>query len=141
MNGAGCPICKISKLEEKTIKYLKKNQIIFKREKKFSKLKQKRYDFYIKDLDCLIEVDGEQHFKYIYHFHRTNKGFKNSILKDIKKNHYAISNNFHFLRISYKEIDYIETILESFINKVKKSNKQIIVYSNPKLYKKTYLFN
>ncbi len=133
----------MSFIERITFNYLEKNNYLIKKEKTFDDLynfKNLRYDFFLRDLNCLIEVDGQQHFYYPNEFYKNRNDIKIQILTDIKKNFYAIKNGFNFLRISYIETDHIDTILDTFINLVKRTEKQIIMYSNPKLYKSTYLF-
>ena len=66
--------------------------------------------------------------------------FNKRIITDIKKNNYAIKNGFNYLRISYKEQKYLKEYLKYFMNKIKLSDTQQIMYSNTRLYKNTYLF-
>ena len=65
LNGHGCPECNKSHLEEQTESILKKNNITFEPQKKFSWLKCKRempLDFYLPDYNIAIECHGIQHF-------------------------------------------------------------------------------
>ena len=140
-----CPICAYSKLEKYTKKFLDKLEIKFKSQKKYDNLKNKRclpFDFYIPELKLLLELDGIQHFKCDNYFHKNKKKiFKKRIITDIKKNFYAISNGYNFVRISYLELPFLERYLEYVINKIKSRDTQFIYFSNIKLYRKTYLFN
>ena len=104
---------KSSKLEIKVEEILRQNNISFKREVSFSDLNgcgntPLRFDFVIyknNKIFCIIETDGEQHFKFIKHFHKTIFGFKKSLEWDRKKNKYCLVNNIPLLRIPYWDYD------------------------------------
>lgn len=51
------------------------------------------FDFYIKDLRILIECQGEQHYKHIKFFHKTENEFKNAQQRDYIKQLYAREND------------------------------------------------
>ena len=67
---------KSSKLEIKVAEILRQNNVSFKQEVSFSDLNgcgniPLRFDFVIyknNKIFCIIETDGEQHFKFIKHF-------------------------------------------------------------------------
>lgn len=66
LNGAGCPICNESHLERQTAKYLDYINVIYKREKNWEWLKNKKplhIDFYLPTYNVIIECQGKQHFK------------------------------------------------------------------------------
>lgn len=143
MAGNWCPKCNESKLEKKASKYFDKYEIKYEPQMKFNDLKNKQclpFDFYIPEINALIEFDGIQHFEYRYLFHRKKENFNKRVITDIKKNNYAIEKNYNLLRISYLELPFVEKYLDYFINRVKYSEQQVVFFSNPKLYKKTYLF-
>lgn len=63
--GSGCPSCQESRGEREVAHFLKKRSIFFERQKKFGgcvDIRSLPFDFYIPELDLLIEYDGEQHF-------------------------------------------------------------------------------
>lgn len=73
------------------------------REKTFSNLLYKRllrYDFYIPELNLLIEADGQQHYENVDPY-GTAKLVRN---RDAIKNKYAKDNNINLLRIHYFRI-------------------------------------
>lgn len=39
-------------------------------------------DFYIKELESVIEVQGEQHYQFVKHFHGDYAGFRNQQKRD-----------------------------------------------------------
>lgn len=47
------------------------------------------FDFYIKDLGILIEVQGRQHDKYVEHFHGDKEGFLKSKKRDNLKKEFC----------------------------------------------------
>lgn len=133
--GVRCNICSESHGERKITNYLIKNNIIFKKEYKFKDCKHIHslpFDFAILDvnnhLQCLIEYDGEQHFKSIEWFNGKN-GLEQTQLRDQIKNNYCKFNGIHLLRIPYWELDNVEYILDNFLsnfNEIK--TKQAINY-------------
>ena len=107
--GNGCPICgKKSKGEERIKEFLEENNIEYLRE--YNLFKKYRFDFYLKDLDTVIEYDGIQHFKPINYF-GGEKGFKETCFRDKEKDIYCKKNNINLIRISYKDFNKIEKIL------------------------------
>lgn len=116
-NYIGCPHCnkKRSKGEQKIETYLMKNNYKFEIEKSFDwqSNKKRRYDFYVKDFNLLIEYMGEQHY------------LKNSYFKvpvewqqevDREKEEEAKSQGFNYLIIPYYNYDKIDTILDDWFN-------------------------
>ena len=75
-----------------------------------------RFDFYLNKYNTLIEFDGQQHFRPV-DFFNGEEGFRLTQLRDNIKNEYCKNNNIPLLRISYKEINNIENILNNFIDK------------------------
>lgn len=75
------------------------------------------FDFAIVDsegnLSCLIEYDGEQHFRQIEHF-GGDKKFKKQMLNDSLKNEYCNDNNINLLRIPYLDFNKIDVILSEY---------------------------
>ncbi|WGM49804.1 HNH endonuclease [Escherichia phage vB_Ec-M-J] len=114
-----------------TMKFLRNLHITI-TEKTFNDLKDKMklpYDFYVKDLNALIEYDGSDHFK--------NKSSRNNFIdrqkKDKMKTEYAINNGYNFLRIAYYE-GHLE-VLESFLKLIEENpGKQIVqIYGDVKI--------
>ena len=115
LSGRGCPICKSSKGEEDIYFFLTENNIKFEREKKFKELGKFRFDFYLPNLNTIIEFDGEQHFK-VNNFFGGEEGFRKRKQSDRIKNQYCEDNNINLLRIPYTEINNINNILKQTIN-------------------------
>jgi hypothetical protein len=108
LQGKGCPICRESNGERRIALFLENNNIEFIRQKKFNDcfFKEKlSFDFYLPNLDVIIEYDGIQHFKPVSIFGGVKEFEKNKI-RDKIKNEYCIKNNIHLIRISY--LDNIE---------------------------------
>jgi hypothetical protein len=113
LNGSGCPICKESKGEKEVRTVLLKYNISFIRQKKFEDCvnitlgKDKKtycvqlpFDFYLPDLNTIIEYDGEQHFKPVSGFGGV-KSFNRLRITDEVKNKYCKDNNIKLIRIPY----------------------------------------
>jgi hypothetical protein len=63
------------------------------------------FDFWIPSLRILIECQGEQHNKYVEHFHGNRAEYKESKLRDQLKKEWATKNNIPILEILYKDKD------------------------------------
>lgn len=91
-----------SKYEAAIANYLTKYNIKFIHQARYKDCKDKKhlpFDFYLIDYDILIEVDGEQHRKFIPHFHRTEEGFLLTQKHDTLKNDFCVNNEIKLLRI------------------------------------------
>lgn len=79
-----------------------------------------RYDFCIDDEDgdiiCLIEFDGLQHFEPIPYYGGI-EGLDARKKNDRIKNWYAYQNQIPLIRIRYDEIECVEEIITSFLEK------------------------
>lgn len=118
----------MSKNEEYIMKILLKENIYFEREKSFQDLRNGKYrfDFYIPNLhgaQCVIEVDGEQHFYKIKCFQKTKTDFLKQQEHDRRKNSYCLANNILLYRIPYWEIKNIFTFNDILNEKFKVKNK------------------
>jgi len=113
-NGNGCPKCKNSFGENKIRNYLEENNINYIQEKIFKDCKFKKvlpFDFYLPNLNVIIEFDGEQHFKPIKYF-GGEKTFKIIQKRDFIKNEYCRKNNIKLIRIPQYYFNNIEEFLE-----------------------------
>lgn len=61
------------------------------------------FDFFIKNCNILIEVQGRQHSEYVGHFHGDKSGFIASKKRDNLKIAYCEENNLTLLAINYNE--------------------------------------
>jgi hypothetical protein len=58
-------------------------------------------DFYLPARRMIIEVHGEQHYKFISHFHGTRLGFFYSCQRDLKKREWCEINNIRYIELPY----------------------------------------
>lgn len=120
-----CPNCsdfRSSKASKEIESWLTEHDVLFEKEYKFPDCKHQRslaFDFAVLDSDehvkCLIEYDGEQHFRpfqYIRDEDTRNTKFRDSKKRDAIKNAYCKRNNIPLIRISYLEQDILKPILE-----------------------------
>lgn len=106
----GCQTSK-SRGENKLQKIFDELNIKYQREKTFDDLlsldgKHKyRFDFYLYELNTIIEYDGKQHFisDTGYGKDLTNIQFRDSI-----KNDYCVKNNLNLIRIPYTDYDILD---------------------------------
>jgi Zn ribbon nucleic-acid-binding protein len=121
--GNRCPYCKSSKGEVRIRKYLEDNNIYFQEQYSFNDCRNVyplKFDFYLEDDSgkiILIEYDGEQHFKQMFYSDEYNESLKRDKIKDDYCNNH---DNIDLYRISYKEFDNIETILNDIISSYEK---------------------
>ena len=109
LRGVGCPICQESKGERSVTNILEKHKISYERQKKFDDCRnvfnkkvcrKLPFDFYIPLLNCLIEYDGEQHFRPVSKF-GGEEGFKKLRQRDELKNQYCEEKGIKLIRIPY----------------------------------------
>lgn len=103
-----CPKCNFSKGEKHIYNFLKKNNVDFKEQFRFDdcRLKNKLpFDFALFENDellCLIEYQGEQHFR-ARDFFGGEEGFIYQQKRDSIKKEYCIKNNIPLIEIPYWE--------------------------------------
>jgi hypothetical protein len=118
LSGCGCPKCNSSKGENKIRCYLIDNNIYFEEQKKFPDCRNLRslpFDFYIPDLNILIEYQGELHFDKM---RIKNKNLAFEKLQRTKQNdqikkEWCKNNNIKLLEILYTDYNEIENILNN----------------------------
>ena len=104
---------KTSKGEQKLINLFRRGGISFQREVTFEELTGKRkvplrFDFGLYKngrLICLVEYDGEQHYKYVKYFHKTLSGYKRQQEWDRRKNKYCLMHNIPLIRVPYWDLE------------------------------------
>lgn len=103
--------------------YLKNQNIEFASQYTFSNLKTKancmlRFDLALLNqgnLVCLIELDGQQHYKLHRIFAPTEEDLKWIQTRDEMKNNYCVKNNIHLYRIPYWNFNHINEELEKIL--------------------------
>jgi len=110
-NGSGCPKC-LESIGEKRIRiFLEENNIKYFQEYRFKDCKFKKelpFDFYLEDLNTVIEYDGKQHFEPVDYFGGLEGFLKTQ--RDKIKTEYCLENNIRIIRIGYFED--VEEVLE-----------------------------
>lgn len=115
-NTLSCGCIGKSKGEEKIELLLRRNNIVFERQKHFNSCKfpdtnyYAYFDFYLPKYHLLIEYDGEQHFYYSNNKNTWNnkENFKKVIEHDTYKNNWCINNNFILIRIPFTHYEKLE---------------------------------
>lgn len=123
IRGSGCPKCKSSRGEKIIRNILENKKIKFTEQKKFptcKNIKELPFDFYLDDLDVLIEYQGEHHFepksnKRMFGATNVRNAYSKIKHNDQIKLNWCIDNNKQFVTISYKDINEIEEILSGII--------------------------
>jgi len=114
----GCPVCKSSKGEKRIKTYLDTANIKYVRQYSLPGSRYK-YDFYLPELNILIEYDGEQHFKPVKIF-GGEKTFKRIKERDKEKDTLAYIHGIPLIRIKYDKFSKLEDYLEHEISKIYK---------------------
>lgn len=97
--------CLISSMEHKMRSILIKYNITFQTQKTFDDCADVRvlpFDFYIPELNMLVELQGGQHFKPVKYFGGEDSFIK-QIAHDLIKEDYCERNNYKLLQIAYYE--------------------------------------
>jgi len=124
LQGYGCPKCNLSKGELKIIHFFENNNIEYESQYRYNDCRDKLplpFDFKIniKDIDLLIEFNGQQHYRPYFKF-GGEVAMINTQKRDSIKSEYCKHHNIPLLVIKYDDIDNIETILTEFISKFNK---------------------
>lgn len=118
LRGRGCPKCNNSKGENKVIEILNSIKIEYLYQYRFNDCKNILpliFDFYIPNINLIIEYDGIQHYKPVEKFGGYNSYLRVKESDDIK-NEYCKNNNIDLLRIPYYDYKNIEYIIKNKIN-------------------------
>ena len=105
VSGEGCPKCKQSFLEREVSLLLEKNNISFIQDKQFYIFKKQRPDFYITEINTVIECQGRQHFvcnNYYFGSTKVEERFKKTLDYDIRKNQICKKNNIDIIYFTTK---------------------------------------
>lgn len=128
LNGSGCPKCNMTIGESKVEKWLIDNKIKYNQEHRLPDNRY-RYDFYLPELNILIEYDGVQHFKVIEHW-----GGQRHLLatqaRDVSKTKLAELYNIPLIRIPYTKQSVLEDFLLFKIAKVYKYQINGVFYKD-----------
>lgn len=117
LQGQGCPACRASKGEKTIAEILDKHNIIYKREFKLPNYNFE-YDFYLPELNILIEFHGIQHYKAINYF-GGEESLRYTKQCDAFKRSLAREYNIKLLEFNYKHLKQLsKEQFEEFILKM-----------------------
>lgn len=68
-------------------------------------------DFYIHRIKMIVEVHGEQHYKYNSFFFKDKTAFRHAITRDRNKKHWCDINNIRYVELPYNKIEEWEWII------------------------------
>jgi len=117
ISGQGCPICKMSKGERKILFWLRDNKVVLNSQHRVKKHKGKGhfiFDFYLPELDIVIEYDGRQHSMPVEVW-GGEKALKEIKKIDSLKDEYAKLKGWRMIRIPYTDFDNLEGLLSSIL--------------------------
>jgi hypothetical protein len=122
-NRTNCPVCNFSKGERKINNFLLENNIKFITQKRFLNCKNKKplpFDFYLPEINTLVEYDGQQHF-YPVRFGNISEDDSIDNLVTVRKNDeikrmFCEKERINLVRISYCDFDNIDDILKNVFN-------------------------
>lgn len=117
----------MSSYEEKVIEILKKEKIHFKREVRFSDLKKGKYRFdfevYVDCAPVLLEIQGEQHYKFVSKFYKSRRDFEAAKERDRRKISYALANDIPLYIIPFWEIENLKSADDLFKDKFRAKDR------------------
>lgn len=70
-------------------------------------------DFFIPEIMTIIEVHGEQHYKFCPIFHKDKMAFFKGLVRDKDKKEWCEINNIKYIELKYNEKDIWESIISS----------------------------
>lgn len=124
LRGSGaCPLCTKSVGEVEIFKWLSEHAIPFETQKvipnenMFCKRHYLVADFYLPDLNLIIEMNGEQHYQPVEHFNTKDWTFEDQQIRDDTLRAYCKTHKISLLEIKYDKIDKIPQILAKAIKK------------------------
>lgn len=115
--------------EKRVHAWLDEHNISFIQEYHIPCLPYRRYDFYLPKLNTLIEVDGEQHFRYIPFMHKNRKAYYTGRQADNLKTLVALNLGYRLIRIDYQHLSDIDKILHIALN-----SRKSLFLSDPTMY-------
>ena len=69
------------------------------------------FDFFIKELSCFVECQGQQHTKFVKHFHGDKEKFLGQKNRDNLKIDYVQQNDMYLVRFNYDEVINKELVM------------------------------
>lgn len=116
---SNCPACNNTLGESRIMVYLQQNHIAYSCQHRFSDCRDKLpmpFDFYLPDLNTVVEYDGQQHFVPIDFGNRPHEESIKCLVEtqrhDTLKNEYCDKHGIKLIRIPYTDFDNIEAILD-----------------------------
>lgn len=102
---------KMSSLEQVVYNILVRENFSFEQEKRFKDCYNGlyRFDFYLPNQAIVIEVQGEQHYKFVKSFYSSKTDFKKAQERDRRKISYCLARGIKIYCIPYWEIHNIHT--------------------------------
>jgi len=109
----------MSSLEKKVYDLLIEGHFYVEREKIFKDCYNGlyRYDFFLPEINTLVEVNGEQHYIPTKRFYKNKTEFSKAQERDRRKISYALARGMKLYCIPYWEIDNIKTTNDLFAQK------------------------
>jgi len=115
MNSGFCPKCgKIKRTGENFIsKWLDEHHINYEVQKYFKNwdIGLHYFDFYLPELNLVIEYHGQQHYSFNPYFHRTMENFNYYLEKDKIKKETCLQHGINYISINSKNYCHLEKIL------------------------------
>lgn len=109
----------MSSLEKKVYDLLVEGHFYIEREKIFKDCYNGlyRYDFFLPEINTVLEVNGEQHYTYTKKFFKSKTDFSRAQERDRRKISYALARGIKIYCIPYWEIDKLSSVDDLFSQK------------------------
>lgn len=115
LRGNGCPTCQDSKGEKQVEKVLNNLGLSYVKQKRFPSCKDRRtlpFDFYLEELNILIEYQGKQHYEPLFFGGDCNNLFELIKKHDTIKENWCSENKIKLSAIPYTKFKDIEEIIK-----------------------------
>lgn len=131
-NGRWCPNCK-NKTETKLLKWLKEKfdvipQATFEWAICESTKHNYIYDFFLPQLNLIIELDGDQHFRQVSNWNPPESTQE----RDIDKMLLALQNDVHVIRIYQEDVYYDKELWETQLSNLIKTRQHALDFVKTK---------
>jgi hypothetical protein len=115
----------MSSLEKKVYDLLVEGHFYIEREKIFKDCYNGlyRYDFFLPEINTVLEVNGEQHYTYTKKFFKSKTDFSRAQERDRRKISYALARGIKIYCIPYWEIDKLSSVDDLFNQKLLAQSK------------------
>lgn len=116
--GKWCRSCGSSVGERRVREFFRAYGVPFVAQAVLPILPTRRYDYYFQwgGRSCLVEFDGEQHFRFVRKYHRSKKNFQQAQAVDRVKTYIGLLSGCQVIRIDYSQREAVAWHISAALN-------------------------